>query len=223
MPNSTSQVQHEKVEVLLQRILGSELLRKLGLSKEEKPHGRRYPHEDHGHYLTECLNLLSHLPAKQRSLLESVRVLQEVARAQKNRDAAAIDRLRKAKKGMNFAYGYLVEAALSGLREHTKNRWAIGLHDDGLIVEPTTSEARAAIGALLLEKNGRIDRIKRCLHCQSWFYARFKHQEFCRDLNKRCQWNHYHSPEWRRQHREQNKKHQRAYRDRIFGNRKRRS
>jgi len=202
---------------ILRRIVGVELLRKLGLSGEEKPHKRRYPYEDQGHALAERLNLLSSGPTKQNSLLESVRVLQEVARAQKNRDVAAIDRLRKAKKGMNFAYGYLVDAALSGLRKHSKNRWAVGIHEDGLIVEPTTSEARAAIGALLLETNGRIDRVKQCLLCQTWFYARFKHQEFCADSKKKCQWTHYHTPEWRRQHRERNKKHQRAYRERTFG------
>jgi|ERR1700687_5183114 len=220
MPNSISQVQRPKT---LERNLDSlELLRKygLGLSGTEELHERCYPYEHQGHYLTEHLNALSRPPAKQKSLLESVRSLQELARAQKNRDVAAVDRLRTIKKGMNFAYGYLADAALSGLRKHSKNRWALGLHKDGLIVEPTTLEARAAIGALLLAENGLIDRIKQCLHCQTWFYARFKHQQFCRDPIKKCQWNHYHTPEWRRQHREQNKKHQRAYRERMFPKRR---
>lgn len=186
-----------------------------GLWDKEESSKRHYPGEVQGSYLTEHFNSASHSRAKQNSLSESVYILQEIAVEMKRRSVPK--NLGRLRERIRFAEEYLVDEALSGLRKHFKNRWALGIHKDGLIVKPTTLEARAAMAALWLAENGRIDRVRQCLHCRAWFFARFKHQVFCRDRKKMCQWNHYHTPEWRRQHREQNKKHQRAYRQRTFG------
>ena len=44
-----------------------------------------------------------------------------------------------------------------------------------------------------------IERVKRCRHCGKWFYAIFRHKEFCKI---QCQQNHYRtSPEWKEKRR----------------------
>jgi hypothetical protein len=175
--------------------------------RQDRQANRRYPAEAEGKYLAEFLN--SSAAAKRSLLLESLRVIQDLAQASRNHDLPAVDRLRTTKRGLKFAYGYLVKTAMP---RASLKQWALDVHEDGLIVHPATAEAKAALAVLVLEKKWRIERITRCLHCQAWFYARFKHQRFCPDPVKKCQWSHYHSSEWRKQNRERNKKHQRAYR-----------
>jgi len=95
----------------------------------------------------------------------------------------------------------------------------VGFTKNGLVVQPVTLQGIAALGMMLLARENRLGRLKHCLHCGAWFYARFKHQSFCSDQEKRCQWNHYHTPEWRKRNRKRNRKHQRELRERIFGKR----
>jgi hypothetical protein len=179
---------------------------------EARQASRRYPAEGAGKFLVEYLNAL---PLPKRSVwLESLGVIQALAEAVKDHDAAAVHRLLIAKRRMNFAYEYLVKTATP---TSSLKRFALDVHEDGLIVHPETPSAKAALAVLVLEKKNRIDRVKRCLHCQLWFYARFKHQKFCADPTKKCQWDHYHSPEWRKKNRERNRRHQRRYRERYFG------
>lgn len=80
--------------------------------------------------------------------------------------------------------------------------------------------ADALLALVELLRRGRLDRLRQCLRCRSWFYARFKHQRFCNDPEKKCQWRHYHTPEWRKKHREKNRRHQEEYRKRLFGKRR---
>lgn len=214
MPNTFSQVQQARKKFGALYVL--EKLASGSWDQEETPK-RRYPGETQGLYLTEHLNSLSRFPAKQSSLLKSVYICQEIAREMKSRDVP--NDLRKLRKRIRFAEEYLVDAALSALRKDSKGRWALGIRKDGLIVEPTTPEARAAIAALWLTESGRIDCIKQCLYCRSWFFARFKHQQFCSDPKKKCQFNHYHSSEWRKRNRERNRKDQIEYRKRNPGRR----
>jgi hypothetical protein len=172
---------------------------------------RPYPFRWQGECLAERLNRRPST-TKENRLLTSVRILQEVARAMKNRDISAIDKLRKRKKGLNFAYDYLGSAAIAGKGKHRIGE----VHEHGLTVRPSTDEGHAALAALVLEKENKIDRIKQCLNCKDWFYAIFKHQRFCNYPGKNCQWNHYHTPEWRKKHREQNRRHQAEWRKRTF-------
>src|SRR5215469_11115765 len=47
---------------------------------------------------------------------------------------------------------------------------------------------------------GYLNRLRRCLHCRSWLYAKFRHQDFCRT---KCQQKHYaESPEWKAKRRD---------------------
>jgi hypothetical protein len=186
--------------------------------REKQPFGeaggklRRYPGESEGGYLAEYLNN-ARRSNKQDRLLKSVRVVQQVAQAAYKHDIAAIDRLRK--RGMNFAYTTLrtaINNEISG-----KLGWAFGVEESGFTIRATTPDGKVALAVLLLEKHYRLTRVRQCLHCGSWFYARFTHQQFCNDATKRCQWNHYHTPEWRKDHRERNRRHQREYRKRLFG------
>jgi hypothetical protein len=184
--------------------------------KESEPK-RHYPGETQGNYLAGRLNDLSRAPSKRQPLLESLRVLQNLAKAISARDRATIDELQKGKKGLRLAYGYLIKTAQSPA---IRGKWWIAkVHEDGLIVPPATPEGKVALTVLVLEKKGRIDRMRRCIHCRAWFYARFKHQQFCSNPEQECQWNHYHTPEWRREHREKNKEHQTKYRQRNPGRR----
>jgi hypothetical protein len=183
--------------------------------REPRQASRRYPDENAGKFLAEYLNAL---PLSKRVVwLESLGLIQALAEAAKNRDVVTVHRLRMAKRGMKLAYEHLVKTATPA---SSIKRFELDVHEDGLIVHPVTPRAKAALAVLVLEKNSRIDRVRRCSHCEQWFYARFQHQKFCADPTKRCQWDHYHSPEWRKQNRERNKRHQRGYRDRLFGKRR---
>jgi hypothetical protein len=57
--------------------------------------------------------------------------------------------------------------------------------DDGAALQLILDFARA----------GNLDRLRRCLRCNKWLYAKFRHQNFC---SASCQQKHYaHSKEWR--------------------------
>jgi hypothetical protein len=48
---------------------------------------------------------------------------------------------------------------------------------------------------IVLAEYGRLDRMRECLRCGMWLYARFSHQRFC---STKCQQAHYWaSPEWK--------------------------
>jgi hypothetical protein len=216
MAKATSQVHVEKT-FRADQMDGARLLEFLaaGVTMREGVFSkRRYPGEYQGECLAARLNSLAGAPIKQRPLLRCLHILKQFERACKTKDVAAIERLRKQKKGLHFAYDCLVQAA-SRKKKGRKPRCS-GVHEEGLIVGPVGPAGQAALAALLLDNENRLDRIKQCLHCNSWFYARFKHQSFCPDSKKKCQWNHYHTLAWRKQHREQNRKHQKAYRKRLF-------
>jgi len=219
MPNSTRKVQKEKVRQssgknrdpkrLLAFLASSD---RPYIARAETLSKRPYPFRYQGECLALWLNHESRT-TQRTLLLTSVRVLQEMVRAKKNRDVTAIDRLRKRRKGLNFAYEYLLSVVAAGAKRTERFK---GVHEEGLIFAPSTGDGEAALAALILEKENKIDQIKQCLHCKQWFYALFKHQRFCNDFEKKCQWNHYHTPEWRKKHREQNRKHQKEYRKRLF-------
>lgn len=165
---------------------------------------RRYPGEGEGAYL---VRYLADDPSTARQFLRSIDLLTQIEQARRRQDVEAIHQLRHK---MRAAYNPLVEAI-------NKRKAPVGVGAEGLIMQPETPAGNAALAILLLEKFDRLHRLRRCLHCGAPFYARFKHQQFCPDPEKKCQWNHYHTPEWRKKNRERNKKHQRAYRDRLFG------
>jgi hypothetical protein len=84
-------------------------------------------------------------------------------------------------------------------------------------------EYSSGMAAFKLWELGRLRQIRKCVHCGTWFYARFSHQLFCNDPVKKCQWNHYHTPESRRkqakyreQHHAEHRKYQRAYQREQF-------
>jgi len=172
------------------------------------PYRRSYPGQAEGDRVTEYLNRLSRVDAKQHPFVRSLSILKQFAQAARNRDKAAVDRLGKVGGDAYIAFNSLISAAkpkrLSQLR--------VNVHKEGLLLQPATPEGEAAVALLVLVQKARTDRIRRCPRCRAWFYARFKHQQFCRDPKTKCQWSHYHSPEWRKKNRERNKKHQSDYR-----------
>jgi len=89
-------------------------------------------------------------------------------------------------------------------------RWPVYLCLDADSIEwakmPKFTYARAdSAGVALLNmirlfEQGLIHRVRRCLKCKKWFYARFRHQQFC---STRCQQSHYRSSEeWKAYRRE---------------------
>jgi hypothetical protein len=211
MDTSTRQVQ-EDVELAA---MLTEMERQSHPFREAPPTKRRYPGQIEGTYIAQLLNGGSNDRAENTGLLKSLRVIQSIAEAVQNHDVAAVGRLRK--RGMKAAYAYLVDEATAAMKQRA---FAVDIHDDGIVVHPTTPEGKAALAVLLLEKKELIRRVRKCLHCGAWFYALFKPQKFCSDPLRRCQWNHYHSPGWRKRNREANRKHQREFRKRIFGKRR---
>jgi hypothetical protein len=59
----------------------------------------------------------------------------------------------------------------------------------------------AAVGLLLnLARQGVVHRVRECLNCGRWFFARFEHSKFCQ---RKCQLKHYQSdPKWKTHRRE---------------------
>jgi hypothetical protein len=171
---------------------------------------RKYPGDTAGAYLCEFLKTVSRFPTQEKVFLTSLRTLQRLEQAVMNRDVLAVHRIRK--KGLYPAYDRLTEMV-------NRRKWAAGVTEDGVVFRPKTAEGKAALAIFLLEKQRRLNRMRKCLHCGAWFYARFSQQQFCRDPQTKCQWKHYHTPEWRKKHREQNRKHQSEYRKRNPGRR----
>lgn len=161
-----------------------------------------------GDRVTEYLNCLLRAGVKQHPFLRSLSILKKFAQAARNHDKAAIDRLRRVGGASDIAVNSLISAA----RPKRLAQLRVKVHKDGLLLQPTTPEGEAAVALLVLVQKVSLDRMRRCRRCRTWFYARFKHQQFCRDSKKKCQWNHYHSPEWRKKNRERNNQYQRAYR-----------
>jgi len=224
MPNKTSQVQRKKrfkkfpdippeVRLALRKDT-KERLESQGYPVFLKPDvpGRQYPGEAEGMHL--ACEIDDSPKAKREKLLKLLRIMRNCEETISSGDT----RIRaKAARTARDVFGRLERTILSG------RNFTLGVSRQGLIVQPYTNQGMTAFALLSLFDQRKVSRLRQCLHCRSWFYARFKHQRFCPFLMNKCQWNHYHTPEWRRQHREQNRKHQRAYRERNFGNRKHRS
>jgi hypothetical protein len=174
---------------------------------------RSYPGQTEGDCVTKYLNDVARIRADQHLFLESMAVLWKLSQATKDGDVPAIDRLRTQRRGVSFAHNYFASLAIPTRLRDLRVRF----HKEGLLLQPTTPKGQAAVAVLVLDQASRVDRIRRCLHCRFWFYARFEHQRFCSDGEKQCQWKHYHSAEWRKKHRERNRKHQAAYRKKLFG------
>lgn len=166
---------------------------------------RQYPGAQEGSFLAWYLNQLSAWPRKQKAFCDLLSPFMEVERPP---DFS----MRSIGRALDRAYPKL-EAKID--RQGFPH-----VIEDGLVIPPTSDEGKAALAAILLFKEVRLSRIRRCLHCGTWFYAHLERQTFCSDRVKRCQWKHYHSPEWRKRNRELNRKHQRAYRERLFGKRR---
>jgi hypothetical protein len=171
------------------------------------PDGRRYPGEAEAFYLLTEMRHSEDSSGRKKleTLLKPLRELNRCVQSFERGNTAA---RAKAIKTKDVICSKLTKTITSG------RVFALRVMRDGLVVEPDTSEGLIAFALLSLFYQGRLSRIRQCLHCRTWFYARFKHQRFCRFSN--CQWRHYHSPEWRKQHREQNRQHQSDYRKRLF-------
>jgi hypothetical protein len=174
--------------------------------------GRRYPGEAEANYLLAHIEYLSQFPKRKREFLRTLRILRDFEQTIKNRGGRTDGPFEPA---VYAVWRKLTRTVQSG-RTEIKD-----VIQEGLVVQPVGPEGTAALSLLsLFFCHWRLTRIRQCLHCGEWFYARFKHQQFCNAPEKKCQWNHYHTPDWRRQHREQNKVHQRSFRDRTFGKRR---
>lgn len=51
-----------------------------------------------------------------------------------------------------------------------------------------------------LGRSGFLDRLRRCVRCRKWFYARFRHKQACSTVCQRAEYKA--SPEWREHRRE---------------------
>lgn len=200
MASNTKQVPRERIRFRVvkvpRRMLFPEVFPEVHGAK------RQYPGAREGSFLAGYLNQLSVRPQKQRAFRDLLTALMQLERG--------VYSLR----ALERAYVKLTEKIDRQGSAHpipTQN---------GLVIPPASDEGKAALAAVLLYRQIRLSSIRQCLHCGTWFYAHLERQRFCSDRAKRCQWRHYHSPEWRKRNRERNRKHQRAYRERLFGKRR---
>jgi len=172
---------------------------------------RQYPGAAEGTYLASYLNELSAQPEAQKAFTELVSPLQKFEQRMK--------RLKKGEPTDRPTEPYTerdLMRAYAKLQQKIDRQGTARITKDGLVIPPISSEGRAALAVLILYQEFRLTRVQRCLQCGKWFFAHLERQMFCGDLEKRCQWKHYHSPEWRRKNRE----HQRKFRERLFGKRR---
>lgn len=206
MPNTTSQVPSDPaaLEAVLDYMLGLK-----GEPLVPPPAGskRVYPGEGEAEAVLRYMAYFMESPKEKRIFLKSWGILRSFEVAIQRRDVQSVRRLALA-------------SALRALQKLVigKSR-SVSWQRGGLVVTPSTEVGFAALGLLSLANMGLVTRIRPCKHCLRWFFARFKHQQFCGDRETECQWSHYHTPEWRKKHRESNRKHQRNYRERLFGKR----
>jgi hypothetical protein len=57
-----------------------------------------------------------------------------------------------------------------------------------LVPAAETSEGEALLSVLSLSEKGVLDRVRKCPRCGKWFFARFRHQRFCKT---KCQQKHF--------------------------------
>jgi hypothetical protein len=108
-------------------------------------------------------------------------------------------------------------AAMVNIEKQIKGgNWACNFAKEGLVLLPTTNEGVASLGIFLLQAKGLLKRLRNCRNCGTLFFARSKRQAYCRDRNKKCQWNHYHSPQWRKKNRKRNRAYYKKYRKANF-------
>ena len=70
------------------------------------------------------------------------------------------------------------------------------------------SEERAVMYMVRLSELGLLERVRPCKWCTSWFFAKFRHQNYCK---QQCQQKAYAvSPEWRKHRREYMRKYRRV-------------
>jgi hypothetical protein len=212
MVRKTKQVQEKQQRLSAgDRALFGTLVSTSGQFVEVAGTKRRYPGAAEGTYLAAYLNELSGRPKAQKAFTELVSPLQKFER-----------RMKQLKKGERLdepVDSYTerdVWIPYAKLQKKIDRRGLARITKDGMVIPPESSEGKAALAALLLYGEFRLTRVRRCLQCKKWFFAHLERQMFCGDLKKRCQWKHFHSPEWRRKNRE----HQQQYRDRVFGKRR---
>ena len=200
MPRASRQVQEKKRLAEAKALLDAMTLTfpsrtTFSLPQSKRPK-RQYPGDAEGLYVAAYLEYLSAFPTQQRTVLGWLRPMQKMRPKKTER---AIERMKPSER---VPFKRLIPFAQSpyGSYEHS-----------------------AFTAALALWNLGRLHRIKECLQCGSWFYARFTHQLFCNVPDRQCRWKHFHTPEWRKKqasyrkrHRTENRKHQREYRKRLF-------
>jgi hypothetical protein len=204
MANRTRQVQPQKPPTV-------------GAGSSEKRTARQYPGEIAGRYLVERLNRMSETSAYRTALFGGLLILRQYEEAETKGDTVTRDQLLRRKGFRNPKFWFdLLYSTAAELDVNVKRRKMVlhGIHEKGLVLEPSTTRGKDAFALLSLGAKGKLNRVRRCSHCKLLLYARFNHQWFC---SKKCQWDHYHSPEWRKQNRERNRRHQRRYRATYFG------
>jgi hypothetical protein len=201
MANPTRQVQSVKPSV--------------GDISSENESARQYPGETAGKYLVERLNHFSPKSGYGFAFTAGLLILRHYEQVEAKGDTVTRDQLLRRKGFRNPKFWWDLLYSTAAEPNVKKRKISIhGIHEKGLVIQPTTTRGKDAFALLSLGAKGKLNRIRKCTHCKRHLYARFNHQWFC---SKKCQWDHYHSPEWRRQNRESNKRHQRNYRDRYFG------
>lgn len=196
MESNTSQVQKRKPKFAEAGMLDLRYWMELylgspgwGLIRKTKKGKRLYPGENEANFVLSYLESLAKSSSRQTAFVK-------LLRSRPFDEGAVLRRLVNATNG---------------------GKWAFDIGAEGIVLLPTEPEGIAAMGLLVLSRRRSLNRIRECRHCKSWFYARFKHQRFCTDQEKKCQWNYYHTPKWRKRNRKRNLEHQRAYRERNPG------
>lgn len=78
-----------------------------------------------------------------------------------------------------------------------------------LVLAADRAEGEAVLTILRLNQEGISDRVRKCPSCGTWFFARFRHQQFCKT---KCQQKSYRTSEgWKAHRRDWARKHYREY------------
>lgn len=190
------------------------MLRNKTLGKNPELHSTDLEGRDLIHWLNED----KENPA-QRRIIEILSDLQELSKILEPQDMTSLTdsfpgpckegRLLVPRKAQQHRYDTLLKKINNRLRRYrvfaqlafpVEFGWSVrwyadwhARHRGDYIFVPST-EGEAALVIVALAKDALLDRIRNCKFCGTWFYARFKHQEFCQTG---CQQKHYAAnPEW---------------------------
>jgi hypothetical protein len=172
------------------------------VSEEKRVEQRRiYAGEEEGRDLATWLNQCQERSGKRVAMLLTLnRIFSKIEQAPKKtspRDLKELVSSLSGVPGAETARRLFKELGPPKIRAHVEVKFQVSeaARRPYLVLAANDVEGTAVLHVLRLSANGILDRVRRCGYCRRWFFARFRHQQFCQE---KCQQKFYRSSkEWK--------------------------